>query len=120
MGLLRKTQKNKAALSVQARGEQMEFLSRTKKKKTALSLQDLGERLVKLSDKQLKNIDLPEGVLAVVRMAKTIQKHNPLQRQMQYIGTLMRKHDPVPIREFLDTMEQGNRKRTAEFKKNEK
>jgi len=38
-------------------------------------------------------------------LAKTINKHCPLDRQMQYIGSLMRKHDPAPIREFLDSWE---------------
>ena len=105
---------------MRTREEETERLSKTQKKKTALSLQDLGERLVKLSDEKLKNIDLPEDVLDAVRLAKTIKKHIPLNRQMQFIGTLMRKYDPAPIREFLDTMEEGSHKRTAESKKNEK
>lgn len=96
------------------------FLSRTQKKKTALSLQDLGERLVKLSDEQLIAIDLPENIRDAVKMARTITKHVPLLRQMQYIGTLMRKQDPTPIQEFLDALEHGNHKRTADFKKSEK
>ena len=36
-----------------------EPLSRTEKKNAALSLQDLGEQLVKLSNEQLRSIDLP-------------------------------------------------------------
>jgi ribosome-associated protein len=110
----------KAAQPGQAQEEEPARLSRTQKKKAALSLQDLGERLVKLSDVQLKRIDLPEDVLAAVKMAKTIKKHNPLDRQMQYIGTLMRKCDPAPVREFLAALEQGNRKQTAKVKQNEK
>jgi ribosome-associated protein len=110
----------KAVKPEEEQGEQSVRLSRTQKKRAALSLQDLGERLVKLSDEQLKRIDLPGDVLAAVKTAKTIKKHNPLNRQMQYIGTLMRKHDPAPIREFLDALEQGNRKQTAKVKQNEK
>jgi ribosome-associated protein len=35
---------------------------------------------------------------------------------MQYIGTLMRKHDTAAIRELLHTIEEGNHKRTMAFK----
>jgi ribosome-associated protein len=107
MGLVRKRDMKKAAQPGQAQEEQPARLSKTKKKEAALSLQDLGERLVKLSNEQLAQIDLPEAVLAAVKAAKTIKKHNPLSRQMQHIGSLMRKHDPAPVREYLDALEQG-------------
>jgi len=120
MGLVHKRDMKKVVHPGQAQEEQPVRLSRTQKKKAALSLQDLGERLVKLSDEQLKRIDLPGDVLAAVKTAKAIKKHNPLNRQMQYIGTLMRKHDPAPVREFLDALEQGNRQQTAKVKQNDK
>ncbi|MEK6698697.1 MAG: ribosome biogenesis factor YjgA [Nitrospirota bacterium] len=119
MGLVRKTDRKKAVQPGQAQGEQPVRLSKTQKKKAALSLQDLGERLVKLSDGQLKRIDLPGDVLAAVKAAKTIKKHTPRNRQMQYIGALMRKCDPAPVREFLEALEQGNHQQTAKFKRNE-
>ncbi len=113
MGLVHKKDMRKAVQHGQAQGEQPMRLSRTQKKKAALSLQDLGERLVKLSDEQLKQIGLPEDVLTAVKAAKTIKKHNPLSRQMQHIGSLMRKYDPAPVREFFDASKQGNRRQTA-------
>ncbi|HEY6011979.1 MAG TPA: ribosome biogenesis factor YjgA [Nitrospirota bacterium] len=119
MGLVHKRDVKKAAQPGIAQEEQPARLSRTQKKKAALSLQDLGERLVKLSDVQLNRIDLPEDVLAAVKTAKTLKKHNPRNRQMQYIGTLMRKCDPAPVREFLDALEQGKRPQTATVKQNE-
>jgi len=94
-----------------------EPLSRTEKKKVAVAQQDLGEQLVKLSNEQLKSLDLPENLLAAVQLAKKTTKHVPLLRQMQYIGTLMRKYDTAAIAEFLHTIEEGNHKRTIEFKK---
>ena len=119
MGLVRKRDMRKAAKPGQEQEEKPVRVSRTQKKKAALSLQDLGERLVKLSLEQLKQIDLPENVLAAVKMAKAIKKHNPLDRQMQYIGTLMRKHDAAPIKEYLDALEQGRRPKTAKSELNE-
>jgi ribosome-associated protein len=85
----------------------MEPLSKTQKKKEALSLQALGERLVHLSSEQLRKIDLPEDILAAVTLAKTIKKHGARDRQMQYIGCLMRKCDPQPVQEALLRIEQG-------------
>ena len=119
MGLVRKRDMKKAAKPGQAQEEQPTRVSRTQKKKEALSLQDLGERLVKLSDGQLKQIDLPENVLAAMKAAKTIKKHTPRARQMQYIGALMRKCDPAPVREFLDALEQGGRKQALKSHRNE-
>ncbi len=85
----------------------MERLSKTRKKKEALSLQALGEQLVTLSFEQLKNIDLPMDILNAVTLAKSLKKHKALVRQMQYIGTLMRKHDPAPIIEALQHRSEG-------------
>lgn len=98
----------------------MEPFSKTQKKKEALSLQELGERLVKLSTEQLRNIDLPLDMFTAVTLAKKINKHGGLLRQMQYIGTLMRKYDPKPVHEALQRIEQGGLTQSAEHKKAEK
>lgn len=90
----------------------MEQTSKTQKKKEALALQSLGEQLVKLKEEQFKKIDLPSDLQSAVTMAKTIKKFGPLNRQLQYIGTLMRKYDPKPIQEALQIIEQGNRKKS--------
>ncbi|MHB8844580.1 MAG: ribosome biogenesis factor YjgA [Nitrospirota bacterium] len=100
----------------QEQGEQPVRLSRTQKKNAALSLQELGKRLVKLSDEQLKRIGLAEDILKAVKAAKTIKKHGPLDRQLQYVGSLMRKYDPAPVRDFLEALDRGKTpaRRTAE------
>lgn len=107
MGLVHKRDMRKAGQTGQEQDGQPPRLSRTEKKKAALSLQDLGERLVTLSAQQLTQIELPADVLAAVMAAKTMTKHRPRSRQLQYIGSLMRKCDPAPIREFLDAVKQG-------------
>lgn len=118
MGLVRKRKPKKTTETGQD-CEQPVRLSRTQQKNAALALQDLGERLVKLPDEQLDQIGLAEDVLKAVKAAKTIKKHCPLARQMQYIGSLMRKYDPAPIREFLEALEQRKRRQTAKPKRNE-
>jgi len=111
MGLVNKKDMKKAAKPVQEQGEQTARLSRTQKKKVALSLQDLGERLVTLPDGKLDKIGLPGDVLAAVKAAKTIKKHCPRNRQMQYIGSLMRRCDPAPVREFLDALDRKKKRK---------
>lgn len=83
--------------------------SRTQKKKEAEALQEYGVKLVKLRDDQINAIALPEEILHAVRFAKTLQ-HGALRRQLQYIGTLMRKHNVASIQEILDNTEASQRK----------
>ena len=98
----------------------MDFKSKTEKKKEAHSLQELGERLLKLSKDQMDDIEMPEDLYNAIEFAKTIKSFGALKRQMQYIGTLMRKIDSGPIHEALDNIEQGNYKKAMEFKEIEK
>jgi len=98
----------------------MEPLSKTQKKKEALSLQAMGEQLITLSSEQLKHIDLPENLLNAVTLAKSIKKHGARGRQMQYIGTLMRKHDTTPIQDCLRRIEQGTHRQTEDHQKRER
>ena len=98
----------------------MEYKSKTEKKREAEAKQDLGAKLVKLSSEQIKNIDMPEDLLKAVKEAKSIKSHIALRRQMQFIGTIMRKIDPEPIQEAIDDIEQGNYKKAMEFKQTEK
>ncbi|HDH53473.1 MAG TPA: DUF615 domain-containing protein [Nitrospirae bacterium] len=98
----------------------MEEKSKTQRKKEAQSLQALGEKLVKLSIEQIKDIDLPVEIYDAVKFAKTIKKHGALKRQMQRIGAVMRKHDPEPVQEAIDHIEQGNCKKALDFKEIEK
>jgi ribosome-associated protein len=81
--------------------------SRTQLKKEALRLQKTGEKLVALSDEQLQRIGLPAVLLRAIGGAKTMKSHGARRRQMQYIGSLMRKIDVVPIERAIHTIEQG-------------
>jgi len=87
----------------------MELLSKTQKKKEALALQDLGEQLVKLSIDQIKSIDMPEKLVQAVILAKKLTKHTAVTRQMQHIGALMRRCDPVPIQEAIQRITRNNK-----------
>ncbi|MDA8083391.1 MAG: DUF615 domain-containing protein [Nitrospiraceae bacterium] len=93
--------------------------SRTQKKKEAVELQEYGEKLVKLRDDQINGIALPEEILQAVRFAKTL-RHGALRRQLQYIGTLMRRYDVASVREVVDNTEQATRRRNRATREIEK
>jgi ribosome-associated protein len=75
-----------------------EFVSRTKKKQHVEELQRLGAALIALPSVQLDALGLPAELLAAVREAQRITSHGALRRQVQFIGKVMRKIDPEPVR----------------------
>lgn len=78
-----------------------EFVSRTKKKHEVEELQKLGAALVDLPPAQLEALALPAVLFAAVREAQRITSHEARRRQLQYIGKIMRKVDPGPVRVAL-------------------
>jgi len=75
-----------------------EFVSRTKKKQEVEELQRLGAALIALPARELDALDLPAVLLAAVREAQRITSHEAKRRQVQFIGKVMRKLDPAPVR----------------------
>ena len=78
-----------------------EFVSRTKKKQAVEELQKLGAALVNLPPVQLESLALPDVLLKAVLDAQRITSHEARRRQIQYIGKVMRKVDPEPVRAAL-------------------
>ena len=75
-----------------------EIVSRTKKKQQVEDLQKLGAALIALPPAQLVALGLPAELLAAVREAQRITSHEARRRQVQFIGKVMRKIDPEPVR----------------------
>jgi ribosome-associated protein len=75
-----------------------EIVSRTKKKEQAEELQKLGAALIELPSATLDTLGLPAQLLAAVRDAQRMTSHGALRRQAQFIGKIMRKIDPAPVR----------------------
>jgi ribosome-associated protein len=90
-------------------------ISKSEAKRRSHALQSVGESLVKLSPETLRKFDLPESLLTALLDAKRINpnKHGGMNRQMQYIGKLMRQIDAAPIIEKLDSMKAPSLKETA-------
>jgi ribosome-associated protein len=75
-----------------------DIASRTKKKHQVEELQKLGAALIDLPPVQLDALELPAELLAAVREAKRITSHEARRRQVQFIGKVMRRIDPEPVR----------------------
>lgn len=87
--------------------------SKTKIKKQMLELQDLGKTLTELSKEKLRELDLEEGLLEAILEYKRMTKFGALNRQLQYIGRLMRDVEPEPIQAKLDAWNGVSRQHTA-------
>jgi ribosome-associated protein len=81
--------------------------SKSQKKRDMNALQDLGARLLELSAEALERVDMPADLKQAVREAKAMKGHEARRRQTQFIGTLMRRADPEPIRRALEFKDQG-------------
>lgn len=84
--------------------------SKTRRKKDSHDLQDLGEALVAMPDGRLIDLPMDESLLDAIRQYRVTRTHEGRRRQMQYIGKLMRRNDPEPLREAVAAMELGQAK----------
>jgi ribosome-associated protein len=82
--------------------------SRSVAKEESTELQKLGEQLLILSAVQIAKLDLPEKLVDAVAEAKRITNFEGKRRQMQYIGKLMRKIEPEPIRMAVESARNGS------------
>ena len=87
--------------------------SKTKIKKQMQELQDIGKTLTGLPIEKLRELNLPENLLEALTEYKRITKFGALNRQLQYIGRLMRDVEPAPILAKLDAWNGVSRQHTA-------
>jgi ribosome-associated protein len=76
--------------------------SKSARKREYLALQKLGESLIPLQESDLLRLNLDDALLEAVLEAKHMKKHGALRRQKQYIGKLMSRVDPEPIRAAVE------------------
>lgn len=82
--------------------------SKSARKRAYLALQQLGEELVTLRESELQALPLDEDLREAVMEARRIKAHGALRRQKQYIGKLMGRVDPEPIREALKRLRRNS------------
>ncbi len=86
--------------------------SRSQIKRETQALQKLGERLVELSPEQLETIDMPDTLREAVLFAQRITSREARRRQLQYIGTVMRRTNPETIRQAFENRDHQSRETT--------
>jgi len=82
--------------------------SKSARKRAYLALQKLGEELITLRESDLQAMPLDEELRDAVLEARRIKAHGALRRQKQYIGKLMGRIDPEPIREALKRLRRNS------------
>ncbi len=91
--------------------------SRTQRKIADHARKALGEALVALSAERLAAFDLPEDLRTAVRLARKARAHGARRRQIQYIGTLLRRMDTAPLKNALDNIRRGDIEKAREFRR---
>jgi ribosome-associated protein len=91
--------------------------SKSERKRQSDELQALGEALIDLPQAELDALPLPENLRDAVLLARRITAHGGLYRQKQYIGKLMRKIDPEPIRAALNAKRERERAEALRFRR---
>lgn len=71
--------------------------SKSAQKREVEALQQLAIVISKQSEKQIKNMHLPEEVCAAILEYKKMKTNGAMRRQAQYLGRLMREADPEQI-----------------------
>ena len=94
--------------------------SRTVAKEESTALQELGEQLLTLPAAVIAKLDLPEKLVDAVAEAKKITNFEGKRRQMQYIGKLMRRVEPEPIRAAVLAQREGSADDKIALKQSEK
>lgn len=80
--------------------------SKSQRKRDMVALQKLGESLIDLAPEQLDRLDLHEDLVEAIRFFHTLKDKEARRRQQQFIGTVMRKIDPEPLRQALEELDQ--------------
>jgi ribosome-associated protein len=89
-------------------------------KRRAQTVQELADRLIEAPEPLVAGLGLPEEIADAVALARRITRHGARLRQRQFVGKLLRKTDPEPIRAALDAQAQATRLAAARFRRAER
>lgn len=95
--------------------------SKSALKREMTARQALGEALCSLSTRELARMPIDDAdLLEAIRESAQISHHSAQRRHRQYIGKLMRRIDPAPIRAALYALYGERREDAAAFRELEK
>jgi ribosome-associated protein len=90
-------------------------VSKSERKRQAHRIQALGQRLTELKPAHLRELELPEKLLASILDYRRFPSHEARRRQLQFIGRLMRDLDVEPIQAALDRLQGQSAQAQYEF-----
>lgn len=86
--------------------------SKTRRKQDSHELQALGQALSELPEARLAALPMPEILRDALLELRRTRTHEGRRRQLQYVGKLMHRADPEPLREAVAAMQLGSARET--------
>lgn len=96
-----------------------EEVSRSQQRREALEVKSLASRLIALPAARLARVPLDEQLRSEIEDARRMKSHGARKRQLQYVAKLMRRSDPEPILDTLESFENEARHLTARHHRSE-
>jgi ribosome-associated protein len=93
----------------------MEEKSKSEKKREMTALREIGDRLSGLSPEQLNELEIPGEIQESLNLYRNMKNNGARRRQLKYIGVLLRRVDPEPLKEMISETERAEKGRTAKF-----
>jgi ribosome-associated protein len=87
--------------------------SKSQRRRDALELKNLATRLIRLPASQLAQVPMDGQLRAEIERARGIRSHVAAKRQMQYVAKLLRRDDPQPLYDALESFDIEARQVTA-------
>lgn len=82
--------------------DEIEWVSRAEMKREAERMRILAERLTTLSEADLVELELPEGLLLAIREARRLTKPDARKRQLRHVGKQLQKLDSDRLTQRLE------------------
>ena len=102
MSKTKPTDPDKSSPIAASGNEGSDAISKSERKRQMHRLQKIGIELVDLKPGLVENLNPSTSLVDAIALARITKKNEALRRQMQYIGKLMRKEDPL----FIERCEQ--------------
>lgn len=87
--------------------------SKSQRKRDHHALIELGRQLTALSDRERRQLDLPETIHAAVLAATRMRPSGARERHFRYLGNLLQKTDHEALQHQLAGLQQPSREQTA-------
>ncbi|MCH9781778.1 DUF615 domain-containing protein [Methylophilaceae bacterium] len=105
----------KNILQTQLDDDETEFISKTELKRDSKKIQAFGKSIGDLSIDQIKSFDLPDAVFIAITEYKSLKSNAAKNRQVQYLGKLLREIDLTQAYQQMDQLKNGSQ---IEIRKN--